>query len=481
MRQRFSSAIGNQDRAHRIGQTREVHIFRLITEHTIEENILLKAKQKKNLDRLVMDEGYFDASSLSNRDEKARGNDPETNDGLYSKGGLREILGIELETGEAVDDNNDKDGIESRTKEQMESAMASLEDADDLEALRGAQKEAADELKEFDESIEYKNDSDPDDDQANKHSDKDKGEKAPSERKEERKIDEADLEKEFAAWQSQVGMDPSSVEASLSPMERYGLHFRTDVDPFYSVYAIMEQQRLEAASHEQVEEVDVDNIEREKMLEEQRAMEDGDLLATFPQPDDLVRQRSMFLRERARLRSNKKLRKLTGQDWESRSDALTQTPFWYNVDSGEATWDKPKALIELEAFNRAAIEKWDALPRDPLVHIMSYLSPYPDRQNASLMSCHWKKAASDLSFIRHVYPVEMGAYTRDDNKIERNHYRNLADAVAASLPGDTIGKFDGVHPFSSQMKRFLTSTTFQNSATVITGPTRIWKYVILCA
>lgn len=35
-----------QDRAHRIGQTRDVHIYRMVTEHSIEENILTKAKQK---------------------------------------------------------------------------------------------------------------------------------------------------------------------------------------------------------------------------------------------------------------------------------------------------------------------------------------------------------------------------------------------------------------------------------------------------
>ena len=43
-----------QDRCHRIGQTRDVHIYRLVSLHTIEENILLKAKQKRDLDHLVI-------------------------------------------------------------------------------------------------------------------------------------------------------------------------------------------------------------------------------------------------------------------------------------------------------------------------------------------------------------------------------------------------------------------------------------------
>ena len=35
-----------QDRCHRIGQTRDVHIYRLVSDRTVEENILKKANQK---------------------------------------------------------------------------------------------------------------------------------------------------------------------------------------------------------------------------------------------------------------------------------------------------------------------------------------------------------------------------------------------------------------------------------------------------
>ena len=53
-----------QDRCHRIGQTRDVHIYRLVSEATIEENILLKAQQKRDLDSLVIQaRSLFDACS----------------------------------------------------------------------------------------------------------------------------------------------------------------------------------------------------------------------------------------------------------------------------------------------------------------------------------------------------------------------------------------------------------------------------------
>ncbi|KAI9499562.1 SNF2 family N-terminal domain-containing protein [Zychaea mexicana] len=48
-----------QDRTHRIGQTRDVHIYRFVTEYTIEENIFKKANQKRLLDNVVIQEGGF--------------------------------------------------------------------------------------------------------------------------------------------------------------------------------------------------------------------------------------------------------------------------------------------------------------------------------------------------------------------------------------------------------------------------------------
>lgn len=55
-----------QDRCHRIGQTRPVHIYRLVSEATIEENILAKSDQKRELDRLAIQSGGFTTDSFLN-------------------------------------------------------------------------------------------------------------------------------------------------------------------------------------------------------------------------------------------------------------------------------------------------------------------------------------------------------------------------------------------------------------------------------
>ena len=50
-----------QDRAHRIGQTKPVLIFRLVTAHTIETKIMQRASEKRKLEALVIAKGKFRA------------------------------------------------------------------------------------------------------------------------------------------------------------------------------------------------------------------------------------------------------------------------------------------------------------------------------------------------------------------------------------------------------------------------------------
>eukprot|EP00529_Nitzschia_sp_RCC80_P005624 CAMPEP_0113483506 /NCGR_PEP_ID=MMETSP0014_2-20120614/23467_1 /TAXON_ID=2857 /ORGANISM="Nitzschia sp." /LENGTH=1030 /DNA_ID=CAMNT_0000377051 /DNA_START=488 /DNA_END=3576 /DNA_ORIENTATION=+ /assembly_acc=CAM_ASM_000159 len=447
-----------QDRAHRIGQTRDVHIYRLITEHSIEENILSKAKQKKNLDILVMDQGKFDASSNSRRINESSESDSQRQD-VYSKKGLQSILGIsnddDDDTAEQqVENNGTEDVPEDINEQDMEKVMTTLEDEDDVQALRGAQKEAAEELKEFDESAAVELPGDDDDklkdtdettsvqNTGRKTTKTTNGKGAENEVGQKSDDEAADMEKDFAAWNTSVGVDINAIEMSLSPLEKYGLRFKEDVDPFYSIFALNEERRkLEAM--EESEDIDVEELERQKEIEESKAIEAGDLLATGIQPEDLVRQRNLYRREKARLLSEKKRRRLTGENWSQQVDGLTKKLFWYNQDTGEAQWEKPKVIIDLEADDFAVKEGWGMLPVKPLLVVMSYLSPFPDRQTCALVCHRWKSVARDIRFVRHVYPVEMGALTRDPTRMEENHFSTISAAIASAQPGDSIELGDG--------------------------------------
>ena len=48
------------DRAHRLGQTKQVTVYRLITKGTIEERILQRAKQKDEVNNDVLDTCIID-------------------------------------------------------------------------------------------------------------------------------------------------------------------------------------------------------------------------------------------------------------------------------------------------------------------------------------------------------------------------------------------------------------------------------------
>lgn len=109
-----------QDRAHRIGQTRDVHIYRLITEHTIEENILLKANQKRQLNKLSVEDGQFTVAAM-----------------LQS---FNQIVG-------------DQVPVAKGSGAEIAQAMAAVEDESDILAAKRAEKEAKEELVEFDESV----------------------------------------------------------------------------------------------------------------------------------------------------------------------------------------------------------------------------------------------------------------------------------------------------------------------------------------
>lgn len=49
--------FSSQDRAHRIGQKKQVRVFRFITENTVEERIVERAEMKLQLDSIVIQQG----------------------------------------------------------------------------------------------------------------------------------------------------------------------------------------------------------------------------------------------------------------------------------------------------------------------------------------------------------------------------------------------------------------------------------------
>lgn len=106
------------DRAHRIGQTKEVKVYRFVTENAIEEKVLERAAQKLRLDQLVIQQGraQIAAKAAANKDELLSMIQHGAEKVFQTKG----ATGLLAEKGANLDDS-DIDEIlakgEARTKE----------------------------------------------------------------------------------------------------------------------------------------------------------------------------------------------------------------------------------------------------------------------------------------------------------------------------------------------------------------------------
>ena len=110
-----------QDRCHRIGQTRDVHIYRMVSEHTIEANILRKANQKRMLDDVVIQEGEFTTQYLNDMSVKDMVGDSEAlNDAdAAANAAMDRVLGNRAsgKVFEAVEDQDDAVAAKEAEKE----------------------------------------------------------------------------------------------------------------------------------------------------------------------------------------------------------------------------------------------------------------------------------------------------------------------------------------------------------------------------
>ncbi|KAJ4366428.1 swr1 complex component [Neocucurbitaria cava] len=120
-----------QDRAHRIGQTRDVHIYKFVSEYTIEANILRKSNQKRLLDDVIIQKGDFTTDTFNR---------------VTWKDALDEDLGIDTsdEAGAAMERVlGEKAGLLGDAR-----VMNTVEDTEDRNAASLAQKEIVEEIQE---------------------------------------------------------------------------------------------------------------------------------------------------------------------------------------------------------------------------------------------------------------------------------------------------------------------------------------------
>lgn len=133
-----------QDRCHRIGQTKDVHIYRLISEDTIEKNIFMKAQQKRMLGDLAIEEGNFNANTSFKREA------------------INDLFKVEpsegpVEVDKVIEVNGRSEEMSKAQLSKLEQALSKGEveagEASDVDAIKVARADEDTDLREFDESI----------------------------------------------------------------------------------------------------------------------------------------------------------------------------------------------------------------------------------------------------------------------------------------------------------------------------------------
>lgn len=143
-----------QDRCHRIGQTREVHIYRLISESTIEENILKKANQKRILDDLVIQSGSYNTEFFKKLDPMELFSGLK---GVQVGGRSERRSGTNGGAGGGVGTPDASSAKAFEEKElssaEVEAALKNAEDEADYMAMKRVEQEEAAENQEFTEEL----------------------------------------------------------------------------------------------------------------------------------------------------------------------------------------------------------------------------------------------------------------------------------------------------------------------------------------
>nr|CAD7426185.1 unnamed protein product [Timema monikensis] len=259
-----------QDRCHRIGQTRDVHIysffklklfrdaFRLVSEMTVEENILKKANQKRLLGDLAIEGGnfttaYFKSTTIQDlfnidvNEQNASRRMAEVLDGESERENRR--LNNEAQTSASVE--------EKVVMGVLESALAAAEDDTDVQAARTAKAEAAAELAEFDESIPLEDG-------------------ASGEGGAERSLAEPEI--------SRAELEVRQLVDQLTPVERYAMRFMEETEATWSAEQLA---AAEAEIEQQKHEWEMGRLRALQDEEERRARltDEDDVLLTFSSED----------------------------------------------------------------------------------------------------------------------------------------------------------------------------------------------------
>ncbi|KAK0093865.1 hypothetical protein PV326_012451 [Microctonus aethiopoides] len=269
-----------QDRCHRIGQTRDVHIYRLVSEKTVEENILKKANQKRLLGDLAIEGGNFTTAYFKSSTIQDLFNVDQTENDASAR--MAEVLEQNKERERTLmkETSLSQPSEEKVAIGALENALAAVEEDLDVQAAKTAKAEAVADLAEFDENIPL-DDADRDDTQISK-----------------------------------AEQEVQNIVSQLTPVERYAMNFIEESDGAFTAAQLAAAER---ELEQQKKEWELDRLRalREEEERRMRMADDDEKPLTFSRED--AQNQVNNTSNSKRLGSNKNRRKIVPSRRNTRS------------------------------------------------------------------------------------------------------------------------------------------------------------------
>ncbi|XP_076232641.1 domino helicase isoform X2 [Calliopsis andreniformis] len=308
-----------QDRCHRIGQTRDVHIYRLVSEKTVEENILKKANQKRLLGDLAIEGGNFTTAYFKSSTIQDLFNIDQTENDASAR--MAEVLDQNRDREKFLQKDGQPQSVDDKVAMgALESALAAAEEDLDVQAAKTAKAEAVADLAEFDENIP---------------------------------LDDADKDD---AQVSKAELEVQNLVSQLTPIERYAMKFVEESEGAFSAAQLAAAER---ELEEQKKEWELDRLRalREEEERRMRLADDDEKPLTFGREDaqnqvnsasnskKLVNKKLPARRGRKPRRNNIK----SVQESESESETTTESESESQEDVVEDSLDEESSHTESQS------------------------------------------------------------------------------------------------------------------------------------
>ena len=478
-----------QDRAHRIGQTRDVTIYRLITSRTVEENILLKSRQKAEIARLSLQSGRFRGTE-STEDATSEFSNMAV---LGNSTDLRSIV-----TGDVS--SSRQDGSQEHNETQVDkgnivAAMEAVEEDVDVAAQKALKSEIEQNASEFDEK---------DTSEGGNHSSEEPSAVANNKSSDEHVHEEDDLLSGVKGITDVKVADSEgnettgnkkgdrvaeaaarfqAIENKMTKCDRYALYHREKVDPHpYVAPEVLEE--MESRFKLQEEAWELEQLRRIKEEEEFANRADLELLQLGDeQLDDKSRKEAlaravekasqMYFNRLRDLRREERRRHLSGDIWCLLRDIDTGKFFYLNEDTNESSWARPRVLLRRDELFVSKCFGWAPLLGISSVayRIMSFFEP-AERLQLALVCKFWAAAARHPLFA-HFVSVDRGVARKEDrDTFYKRHWDSLKEAVKCCLPGDTIVLSLGSHAVNDDIFVDKPLRILAEGATIVQGAER---------